>query len=310
MALIERFQTPDEAASAARHAGATRKCIMGFGHRGVQNSRPAQRDHQGAGREALVARRRATPSSIPVAEAHRERDAREEALFPNLDFLQRQSPIHFMGVPTATVHAAVRVSRTTGWAAHVIEQRANNKLIRPSADYIGPAPRAFVPLSDADGRHAARERGDAAGSRRGHHDVHARLKSAERPAPDRVLTDIADYAATPDIDSDAGLRHRALLPDGYARLRLSGAELSRVHEAAGSRRARAPRARRRARARHALRARSGAGRVQHRRDGALARFQRHLARRRMGTSLGQSRRDPRGRRLPLAHSAWPPARRR
>ena len=123
------------------------------------------------------------------------------------------------------------------------------------------------------------------------------IRSAERPAPDRLLTEIADYVLEVRRRERRGSAHRALLPHGHARLRHSRARFPRVHEAARARRARRGACARRARARHALRARSGRGGVQHRRDDPLARLQRHVARGRVGPSVGQSRRDSRRRRL-------------
>jgi 2-methylcitrate synthase len=69
-------------------------------------------------------------------------------LFPNLDFYSA-SAYHFMGISTPLFTPIFVCSRITGWAAHVFEQRANNKLIRPGADYTGPDNLPFVPL---DGR--------------------------------------------------------------------------------------------------------------------------------------------------------------
>ncbi len=67
-------------------------------------------------------------------------------LFPNLDFYSA-SAYHLCGIPTPMFTPIFVMSRITGWAAHIIEQRANNKLIRPSAEYIGPEPRAYIEIS-------------------------------------------------------------------------------------------------------------------------------------------------------------------
>ena len=121
-----------------------------------------------------------------------------------------------------------------------------------------------------------------------------------RPAPDKVLAQIADYVCQAQADQQGRLRNRALLPDGHARLRLRGARVPGLHQAARAARAGHGGAERRQGAGHPVPARPGAGRVQHRRHDPLARLQRHLARRRMGAPLGQPGRDPRRRRLGLA----------
>ena len=71
----------------------------------------------------------------------------EKHLFPNLDFYSA-SAYHFMGIPTSLFTPVFVMSRISGWAAHIFEQRKNNKLIRPGADYTGPETRAFVALKD------------------------------------------------------------------------------------------------------------------------------------------------------------------
>ena len=71
----------------------------------------------------------------------------QKKLFPNLDFYSA-SAYHFLGIPTSLFTPIFVCSRVAGWAAHVFEQRQNNKLIRPIADYVGPVDRQFTPIGE------------------------------------------------------------------------------------------------------------------------------------------------------------------
>jgi 2-methylcitrate synthase len=83
----------------------------------------------------------------PVSEAVEKMLWDEKKLFANADFFHA-SAYHFMGIPTPLFTPIFVMSRVTGWCAHVMEQRANNRIIRPGAEYTGPAPRSVPPLAD------------------------------------------------------------------------------------------------------------------------------------------------------------------
>ena len=144
MAMLERWQTPDEAEQAILGMLARKDKIMGFGHAIYRTSDPRN--------EVIKAWSRRLADEVgdkvlyPVSERVDEVMWREKKLFPNADFYHA-SAYHFMGIPTPLFTPIFVMSRLTGWAAHVMEQRANNRIIRPSADYVGPALRAYQPIA-------------------------------------------------------------------------------------------------------------------------------------------------------------------
>jgi 2-methylcitrate synthase len=145
MELIEKFHTPEEAKDGVKAMLAAKDLIMGFGHRVYSVADPrnivikkwAEKLCTGTDKEHLY----------HVSEAVEKTMWDEKKLFPNLDFYSA-SAYHAMGIPTELFTPLFVMSRVTGWAAHVYEQRANNKLIRPSADYTGPVDRAYVKIED------------------------------------------------------------------------------------------------------------------------------------------------------------------
>ncbi|MEX3073140.1 2-methylcitrate synthase [Vibrio alginolyticus] len=143
MEMIEDWQTPDEAEANIMQMLANKDKIMGFGHAIYRESDP---------RNALI-KRWSEELSKQVGDTHlyavSERVEsvmkREKGLFCNADFFHA-SAYHFMDIPTKLFTPIFVMSRLTGWAAHVYEQRANNRIIRPSADYTGPDHQEWVSI--------------------------------------------------------------------------------------------------------------------------------------------------------------------
>lgn len=145
MELIEKFQTADEAEAGLMEMLANKSLIMGFGHRVYTISDP--RSDIIKGWSEKLAEANGDTVLYSVSERIEQIMRREKNLFPNLDFYSA-SAYHFLGIPTEMFTPIFVLSRVSGWAAHVFEQRSNNRLIRPGADYIGPDQQEFVALEN------------------------------------------------------------------------------------------------------------------------------------------------------------------
>jgi len=143
MELIEQFDTPETAERKLLEMLARKEKIMGFGHRVYKQCDPrsdiiqlwSKRLCESAGEQSMYA----------ISERIEQVMRREKKMFPNLDFYSA-SAFRCLGIPTAMFTPLFVLSRITGWSAHLFEQRADNRLIRPSADYTGPSARNWLPM--------------------------------------------------------------------------------------------------------------------------------------------------------------------
>lgn len=140
MELIERFKSPDEAEAGLKKMLQNKEKIMGFGHRVYTTCDP--RSDIIKKWSFRLGEEKGELLLYNISERIEEVMWSEKKLFPNLDFYSA-SAYHYCGIPTFLFTPIFVMSRITGWAAHVIEQRANNKLIRPTSEYTGPDSRKF-----------------------------------------------------------------------------------------------------------------------------------------------------------------------
>ena len=135
MDMISRWSSPDEAENDLMTMLQNKEKVMGFGHAIYRESDPRNGIIKGWAKK--LSKEIGDTILFPVSERVDEVMWREKKLFPNADFYHA-SAYHFMGIPTKLFTPIFVCSRVSGWAAHIIEQRSNNRIIRPSADYTGP----------------------------------------------------------------------------------------------------------------------------------------------------------------------------